>query len=281
MILGIVHGYSGFAYDNWRGWHDAGAKLFLRPNWWWTGDCAPHIPLHTQGDFVRFARTNSMIECEATGLMGYWSTQGPLYYTIARLLARPDLTVDDALGEYCSAFGPAAPAIRKYLAYWEEYTERCAYPAAAGGSVSAASEGLFERARRASNVPDSATIGSHLLLPELYPESIVNKAEAILGEAEMSIAPEDGVVRARIEFLRDGLAYLKKNRDAVALWRAAIKSKSQETAEARKCIDDLHQMLDRLAPRHVVWPEVVRDNEDRKGYFQWTGRLLKLDLWGM
>ena len=87
LILGIVHTYS--SRKQWRRWSDAGAKLFLRPNWWHMGGVAPHIPLHAQGDYFKFAQANSMIGFDFDTLNGHWGTQGALYYLIARLSVRP------------------------------------------------------------------------------------------------------------------------------------------------------------------------------------------------
>ena len=53
------------------------------------------------------SRTNGMLMYRFDSLHGYWATQGPNYYLIARLGARPELTVDDIVNEYASAFGAA------------------------------------------------------------------------------------------------------------------------------------------------------------------------------
>src|SRR5690606_6491202 len=134
MVLQVVDSYTDEARDNWNKWYEAGAKLQLRPNWWHTGAAAPHLPLHKAGEFFRFTRDHAMIGFDFDSIMGHWGTQGANYYLIARLAARPDLSVDEVLAEYASAFGAAAPAILDYLRYWEAFTDRAAYNVSAGGS---------------------------------------------------------------------------------------------------------------------------------------------------
>jgi len=251
IVLGMVHTYN--AYDQWRRWHDAGAKLFLRPNWWHMGACAPHLPLHKAGEYFRFAHAHSMIGFDFDSLLGYWGTQGPYYYLIARLSARPDLTVDDVIGEYASAFGGAAPAIRSYLDYWEAYTDRAAYTVPAGGSVSQDHDGLYEHACRQHGLADHPLRGGWLVLPYLYTDSVLAEAESMLDEAHAAARDDDETVRARIQFLQDGLTHLRLTRDAVEM---AYAEKPSQTELARK-LKQLHELRDELTPRHVVWGDIV------------------------
>ncbi|MGH7956038.1 MAG: DUF4838 domain-containing protein, partial [Opitutaceae bacterium] len=86
MIVAVVPGYADTS--GWKKWHDAGAKLFLRPNWWHMGGSAPHLPLHAQGEYFRFAQAHAMIGFDFDRLRGEWGTQGILYYLIARMSVR-------------------------------------------------------------------------------------------------------------------------------------------------------------------------------------------------
>jgi hypothetical protein len=101
MVVGLVNSYSGTAV--WQKWNEAGARLFLRPNWWHVGGSAPHIPLHAQGEYFRYAQAHSMIGFDFDRLRGEWGTQGALYYLVARLSVRPDLSIDQVIDEYVSA----------------------------------------------------------------------------------------------------------------------------------------------------------------------------------
>lgn len=109
----IVH---GFDFSFWKSWQAVGAKeIDLRPNWWHMGANGPNLPLRQAGEYVEQARKSGMRLFLMDSLMEYWAAQGPYYYVMARLAARPDLTTEDVISEYCEAFGKAAPETRRYL----------------------------------------------------------------------------------------------------------------------------------------------------------------------
>jgi len=262
IALEIVDTYG--ARERWRKWQAAGARLFLRPNWWHVGAGAPHIPLHKMGEFFRFAYEHSMLGFDFDSILGYWAAQGPCYYLIARLSARPDLTVDDVIDEYVSAFGAAAPAIREYLDYWEKYADKCAYPIPAGTPVRQDRKGLYEQACRKHKLPSHPLQGSWRVLPYLYKDDVIDKAFDILNKADELNRQDDETVRARIRFLRDGLVHLRLVRDLVAL----VYGRRSPGADGRKIIAskmaDLQKLRARLTARHVVWGEVAnRIERDR------------------
>ncbi|MFC1607347.1 DUF4838 domain-containing protein [Candidatus Latescibacterota bacterium] len=263
IVLGFVHTYK--AYEPWKQWHDAGAKLVLRPNWWHMGALAPHLPLHSVGNFFKFARENSMIGISFDSLMGYWGTQGPYYYMIARMSARPDLGVDDIIDEYVSAFGSAAPAMRDYIDFWERFAEEAAYTVPAGGSVSMDSDGLYERTVRKHRLPIHPLQGGWRVLPYMYKDDLLANAFAILDRAEKLTVCDPSIVRDRITFFRDGLEFLRLTRDTVALiWSEELPDGMSDTDVERK-IRELKARGDELSERHVVWGDFVMNTMRRRG----------------
>ena len=222
MVVGIVHSYAGF--DSWQSWNDAGAKLILRPNWWHIGGSGPHIPLHQQGAYFRYAYTHSMIGFDFDSLMGHWANQGTLYYLIARMSERPDLGVEDVIAEYTGAFGAAAPIVREYLGYWEEFTRKVASPVTAGGDVSQDRNGLYETLARKHGITASALSGSWRMMPFIYTDEVIAPGEAILARAEQAVARESASVRDRVGFLQAGLRLLKGQREVI---RLAVKNTRQ------------------------------------------------------
>ena len=105
--------------ERWDGWRATGARMFLRPNWMLDGHNMPMIVARKLGeDFRRYAN-NGMIGTDFDSLTGQYSTQGPNLYMLARLHARPEMTVDAVLAEYFAAFGRAEQAVRAYFAHWE------------------------------------------------------------------------------------------------------------------------------------------------------------------
>ena len=215
MVVGIVHTYASFA--GWQVWNDAGAKLILRPNWWHIGGSGPHIPLHQQGEYFRYAYAHAMIGFDFDSLTGHWSNQSPLYYVIARLSVRPDLTVEQVIDEYTGAFGSAAAIVREYLNYWEDFTRKVASPVTAGGDISQDPNGLYETLARKHGINVGTLSGSWRMMPFLYTDEIIAPGEKILVRAQAAAANDRTVVRDRIGFLQAGLQLLKEHREIVRL----------------------------------------------------------------
>lgn len=277
LALDFVHSYT--ARDQWRGWSTAGAGLALRPNWLHSGAIAPYLPLRSVGDFMRFARSNDMLQFRFDSLHGYWATQGPNYYLIARLGSRPDLTVDDVIAEYASAFGNAAPAIRRWLDYWEQYSRRCAISVAAGGEVSVDSTGLYEATCRQLGYPTHPLLGSWRALEPLYNDAVLAEAEVILDEAQR-LSREDKEVCSRILFLRDGLRHLRLTRDVIALAYQQPKPDSLQHQELNRLRAKLNELRIELSPRHVVWGDVVTGIMKKRGILPEAQNTVNGDLRG-
>ncbi len=203
----IVH---GFDFTLWKAWQAAGAEeIGLRPNWWHMGANAPHLPLHTAGSYIEQARENGMRWIKMDSMLEYWATQGPYYYLVARLIARPDLSTEEIITEYCDAFGDASADIRRYLDYWEEYHRRVAYNIPAGGSLSQNPDGLYERVCREHWGTILHPLSGHWkTLPWIYTPDVLARGRAILDDAEAKAGDE--ATRLRIQFLRDGLTQVEK-----------------------------------------------------------------------
>ncbi len=261
IVLGIVHTYH--AYDEWQRWSDAGAKLFLRPNWWHIGGPAPHIPLHAQGEYFLFAREHSMVGLDFDSMLGFWGTQGPLYYVIARLASRDGLTVDDAIDEYCSAFGSAAPAVKEYLSYWEDFTDRASYAVPAGGVVSVNPDGLYEQTCRKYEMNIHPIASSWPILPALYDDEVLGGADAILARAEAAVAEDRPDVQARVQFLRDGFRHLQLTRDTVALSDPRFRPEGATEEDFRASAEALQELRMEIGMSHAVWGEIANNYEVR------------------
>ncbi|MFW6060591.1 MAG: DUF4838 domain-containing protein, partial [Phycisphaeraceae bacterium] len=260
MVLGVVDSFE--AYDSWRAWHDAGASLFLRPNWWHMGAVAPHLLLHEQGRFFQFAREHGMVGFKFDSLMGYWGTQGVQYYLIARLSARPDLGVDDVIEEYCAAFGDAAPQIRQYIEYWEDHAQRVAFSVPAGGAAPRREAGLYARLLEETGQEDTPLLAAWRLMGTLYDDAALAPAARLLDEA-MTRA-DNPRARERVRFLQDGLAHMRLVRDVLALGYRAGTLSAQERARYHELAARLQQMRAELTPRHVVWGERLNWTEARR-----------------
>jgi len=253
-VLEFVHGYQ--ARQEWQGWSDLGVRLALRPNWLHSGANAPYLTLKQVGDFLTFARKHGMVQNRFDSLHGYWATQGPNYYLIARLSSRPDLTVKDVIAEYSSAFGPAAPAIERWIHYWQSYSDELAITLAAGGEVPVNPDGLYERTCRRYDLPTHPLLGSWHVLPHLYDETVLTEADAILNNASQ-LAATDRDATARVTFLRDGLRFLRATRDLMAIINQQPGPKTQEFTDLQRQMIKMRELSLELSPKHVVWGDVV------------------------
>lgn len=252
MVIGLIHSYD--AFNQWRAWSDAGAKIMLRPNWWHSGGPAPYLPLHEAGKFMQFAMNNGMEQFHFDSNLGYFATQGPNYYLIARLAERPDLSVDQVIDEWCSAFGPAAPQIRKYLDYWEQFTAKVGIDFMERHHNRHDPNGLFEQACAKHDYPRSQLSGSWTTLPDIYTDEMLAPAQKLLDEADPG---NDPVVQARLQFLRDGLIHLRATRDLIALAYPPKEQLKPRSEELKAKLKALMRMRVEWSPRHVVWCDVI------------------------
>lgn len=259
-VIQIVDGMH--AFDNWKGWADYAEGLFLRPNWWHQGAEAPYLPLKPAHDFLRFAEEHRMRGLDMDSILGYWATQGPNYYLVARQTVHPDITLDRVLDEYASAFGKGAPKIREYLDYWQQLTQKYNYPLNATGS-DMPTNSRYQELVRAGKVPQSILNGSKYALPYLYTDEVLAPALRILDEAETLIGKSDIEAMQRVAFLRKGLESLKATREQIRLGQKLKGSPSSEMLrEFTEATKTLEALRERLSSNHVIWSQAAKAYEE-------------------
>jgi hypothetical protein len=178
--------------QQWKGWRDTGARLFMRTNYFLDGYGMPFIFAHQFADDFQHAARQGMVATDFDSLTGHWSTQGPNLYLLLRLQTRPDAKPDDLLAEYYAGFGPAAGEVKAYFDHWERTTM--------------ASRPLLATAfddRVASRWRTWAKVAHQVFPPECFAP-----AEAILARAA-TVAERAPEAAARVEFLRTGLTHAK------------------------------------------------------------------------
>ncbi|MFW5868791.1 MAG: DUF4838 domain-containing protein, partial [Armatimonadota bacterium] len=286
----VPDNWSEKEYRSLAEWERIGAKVVMRPNFFFVGYAAPYLPLRDAGGFWEHAIDTGIIGWYSNDL-GYWGSQGPYYYLVARLCARPDLSVEEVLAEYTSAFGDAAPAIAEYLAYWEGVTEWAQFPDWAGNFQTEG--GFYERTLNELGLRIHPFWGSWYIMPALYTDERLAPGYEMLDRAE-ALAGDDEMALRRVEFLRDGLTHLELTRDVVEL----------ANAELRPEVDDREAMLEQqrrfelllarlrnlradLNPRHVVWADSIVGHEQRRvvkisdRYADaWAATVVPPDAWG-
>lgn len=267
MILSMTPAYT--EYELWKKWAETGSQLILRPNWWIAGAGAPWIPLRQVENYFKYCHQNGLVGFDFDAILGYWAPQGISYYLVARLGVDPTLTRDEILNEYTSAFGAGAPAIRRYLDYWESFSDRAGYSIHVGGHVSGDLNGLFSQIAKERGFPDSPWTGSYQVMPYLYTDEAIAPSEALLDEALAATrAAGQEEESERVLFLREGLAHLRLLRDTIgaaqALEAAGKDAAPAELVEAHrnKCAE-LYAFRRKIGARHSLWPEWLYFNEDR------------------
>lgn len=251
------------SFENWTGWATYAEGLFLRPNWWHQGADAPYLPLKLEHDFIRFAWKHRMRGLDMDSILGYWATQGPNYYLVARQMSRPDITLNEVLDEYTSAFGKGAPKIRKYLEYWQKLAVEYNYALNAAGSDTYTNS-RYQDLVREGKVPQSTLNGSKYALPFLYTDEVLAPGLRLLDEAETLIGQSDPEALRRVKFLRDGLESLKATREQIRLGQKLKSAPSRESlAEFTKAAESMEALRERLSADHVIWAQAMNAYEER------------------
>ncbi|HWL52933.1 MAG TPA: DUF4838 domain-containing protein [Chthoniobacteraceae bacterium] len=288
LIMGIVNGYKGEEpYAAWKGWAARGAELLLRPNWWHVGVHVPYLEPRAQGDYVRFAAEHGMIGFSADSLMGYWATQGLNYYVVARLVADPKVTPDEAIAEYTAAFGAAEPKIREYFDYWMELSRKVNYAGAMSQHTGDhAQSSLYQEMAVRHGFTRSVLTGSFRAIPYLYDAATFTVPERLLAEARRLAEADTGNREAleRVRFLEDGLAEFRLTRDLLEIgYQIKEKKRAELLPEFQRKGEQLRKLRAELTPRHVIWGEALYENEIRRGVptTKWALPRLKENLDGL
>ena len=178
--------------QQWAGWRNTGARLFLRSNHLLDGYVMPYIFVHQFADEFQHDARNGMVATDLDSLTGQWATQGPTLYVALRLHTQPQANVDALLAEYWSAFGAASAQVKAYFDYWENYTttnrERI------GQTMDTLEASRWRSWAKAAHV--------------LYPPSCFTPANALLDAAAKAVA-SDPQALGRVQFLRSGLQHAK------------------------------------------------------------------------
>lgn len=258
VIMGIVPSYR--AYDVWDGWAAQADQLILRPNWGHYGADGPHLPLKEIAAYMNHAFDHKMVGFYLDSIKGFWGTQGLNYYLIARLMTKPELSVDEIVKEYASAFGKGSGKVEEYFRYWESFTTEWAH----GHKVNKVSTGKYDALIREKKIMDNPLIGPLQALPYIYTDEVLAKAYALLDEADQVIGDGDKEASQRVDFLRQGLNELKACRDCIALGKEVERAPTPELwATFKKKADELEKLRTELTPSHVIWGGVETRMEDK------------------
>lgn len=246
----------GIGMRQWESWLNSGARLLVRPNWLNTFWFAPYFPLKKTAEFMRAIEDKSF-GYEQDSFGGCWPTQGLTVYMLVRMSYLRDITVDDIKKEYASAFGKGAPAILKWIAYWENYTDRLR-----GGIAEEAdlkTGGLYDQlCATDKRIRPHILYGCWDALHLVYPPEIMKPAYDLLNEADRLIGASDPEATARVQFLRDGMRHVDKMVETLNLWWKAPAGRSPEFMTS---FNELFRMRREIEKRHVVNTHQLMYNE--------------------
>lgn len=197
----------------WQGWGEQAQAMYLRPNWPWNGGSSPFYPLHKMGAFIEFAHANKMQGFDMDSLTGFFGMRGPFYYLIVRKMAHPEIPTDAIVEEFVSAFGEAREDIRRYVQYWEDYSEALGMPASAGGGQGGDPDGLYITTLERENLGTNPLAGSWWMMPFLYGDDVIQPAMDIL---ERALAKAKGESRERVQYLIDAYTPFRIQRELMA-----------------------------------------------------------------
>ncbi len=109
----------------WDAWQASGATLFLRPNTTnFRGHNMPDFYARQLGGTLKHLANGRLAGTNWDALIGQWAVQAPNFYMIARMLQHPDASVDEILGGFYAAFGPARDQVAAYFDHWDKVSNK-------------------------------------------------------------------------------------------------------------------------------------------------------------
>lgn len=222
------------------GWIAHGCtQMYLRPNWMLSAHAGPFWPTRRLGEhFKRVTASGSIKGFDSDSSCSSYASFGFYYYLVCRLIADPALSVDAIIDEYCSAFGSAAPRVRDYLAFWENF---------------------------ANNQADSGNteiLGWNSCMaayPGSYTDRAFDGALQILAAAYAALAPNETAARVKLDFLKTACLHGRLTAQAIALVSPTLTLANNPPAE--KAMRALLAFRDQNAESFAIWREWMIDRE--------------------
>jgi hypothetical protein len=200
------------------GWRKQGVKEFIyRPNYMFAGANLPLLWTRQLAGDLAFAAKNGTVAMEFDGFGGAYAVQGPMLYTLMRIVTNPKRSLNEILDEYYSAFGAAENQIRKYFDYWTKLTD----------GVTMKEYRQYSAKEKGVGFKNFIKIAPYLIKPKDF------RTGFALLKAAKQAAGKDKTVLARVEFLEKGLRDAKLSTataKAKSVWDKNPKSKIAQAA---------------------------------------------------
>ena len=208
-----------------EGWAQTGCQLEYRPNATWAHGCMPlQYTAQLGGEYRMVLHMPQLRRVFFDALRCEFSTQGLMYYTIARLTQHPEKTLEQIADEYFAIFGKAAPEVRKYYAYWQQFSD-----AVTRDDV----KKWEEKSGLHLNIFTAGDFCASIIKPEFFTESA-----KILEVAAQKADSERA--KAEVEFLQAGLRHAQLTLKMHLARLANLNNPSPDAEEEfEKCMQEL------------------------------------------
>lgn len=225
-------GYDKWLRGEYRAWHDSGASLYLRPNYFYGGYCMPEVWYDQYAGELNYLRGLGCIGVLIDGPSLMWASRGLDTYIMGHLCVEPDTDPKKLADEYCEAFGAAAGEVARYFEYWRNY--------------------LRDNTDRINDIYEESARqwyfhGFHYAAyaHRIFPAAELEKGRPFLERAAALAkgAPEE----AKVDFLRRGLEYAIASSECSAL----LADRQVTAGEKRRARDNLKKLRDSMPPGSV------------------------------
>jgi hypothetical protein len=220
----------------WQQWAEKTGMMWYRPNlWYWCGGIwgMPEVAMKKTIEDFRFLAENHCIGLEVDGYRGYWATQGPEYYVMAKVTYDPLHDGQALLKDYYRrGFGPAAKTIEKYWNLMEE-----------------AQEAVLQSPN--FRLGNGNRYGLPAVFQQVYTERFLDRADQLLQQASAEATEGPEVYRKRVEFVQYGLDYTRLMMRSIALMTLARESHGKDVQAVRKAVENwaaIEQLVKQAGP---------------------------------
>ena len=222
----------------WSGWYNAGVELLtFRPNYTLSGYDLPISYAKEHCEMINYIADKGLCATFFDSLLGQYGAQALSLYTVARLNADPKVSYNELLNEFAGSFAPANKEIRKYLNYWQEFSEQIAKK-----------DKEFAETRKRNNA--QRYWYWLLLADEYFTPQVIQKGNELLDKALEKA--KGTAAETRIEFLKQGLRHAELTMNAVTAWKKYKKSFSEaDLGRFRKAFKKLYEYRDSIKDTNV------------------------------